>query len=108
MSQVATGPRVIRISNADGFQVIGLPQLSPQFRVRAEAEKWLRAALAKAPESRRPRTRACLCCGRSFDSEGFHNRLCGPCRHHSEPFGSASLARASAPGRLSSATRRMT
>lgn len=24
--------------------------------------------------------RACMCCGKSFESEGPHNRLCGPCR----------------------------
>lgn len=24
--------------------------------------------------------RACLCCGRQFDSEGIHNRMCTPCR----------------------------
>lgn len=26
------------------------------------------------------RRRPCLCCGRAFDSEGAHNRLCDPCR----------------------------
>lgn len=24
--------------------------------------------------------RACLCCGRQFESEGIHNRMCTPCR----------------------------
>lgn len=74
------GPRVIRISHSAGYQVVGLPDLSPTFRVRAEAEKWLRARLAALPESRRPRERPCLCCGRRFESEGIHNRLCNPCR----------------------------
>lgn len=27
--------------------------------------------------------RPCLCCGRPFDSEGIHNRLCNECRRES-------------------------
>lgn len=27
--------------------------------------------------------RKCLCCGRTFPSEGPHNRLCGSCRRQS-------------------------
>lgn len=32
--------------------------------------------LKKTPKQLRP----CLCCGHLFRSEGYHNRLCGPCR----------------------------
>lgn len=40
----------------------------------------LSSRTAGAPP-RRPRiSRPCLCCGRSFDSEGPHNRLCPSCR----------------------------
>lgn len=29
------------------------------------------------------RNRPCMCCGSNFRSEGFHNRLCAPCRKQS-------------------------
>lgn len=29
--------------------------------------------------------RTCLACGRPFESEGWHNRLCQPCRRLSDP-----------------------
>lgn len=35
-----------------------------------------RQADLKAKKGKRP----CMCCGRSFDSEGIHNRLCHPCK----------------------------
>ena len=35
-----------------------------------------RQADAKARRGPRP----CLCCGAVFESEGAHNRMCGPCR----------------------------
>lgn len=39
--------------------------------------------LRRAPTPTDPtedRSRPCLCCGQTFNSEGPHNRLCGPCR----------------------------
>ena len=35
----------------------------------------------REPRSARdvPAERACLRCGKAFDSEGFHNRICAPC-----------------------------
>ncbi len=38
---------------------------------------------------RRRKTRACLCCGRSFLSEGNHNRMCDRCRRRSHEFNPA-------------------
>ena len=32
-----------------------------------------------------PTERACMSCGESFASEGWHNRLCLRCRKRSEP-----------------------
>jgi len=29
--------------------------------------------------------RNCIACGRTFDSEGWHNRMCPPCRRLSDP-----------------------
>ncbi len=30
-----------------------------------------------------PRERSCMVCGNRFESEGWHNRLCGSCRKRS-------------------------
>lgn len=72
-----SGPRVSLVGGA--YQIMGLPCLAT-FRTRAAAEIWLRDELAKLPEARRPRARACMCCRRDFISEGIHNRLCNGCR----------------------------
>ncbi|MDO9527120.1 MAG: hypothetical protein Q7J57_16535 [Gemmobacter sp.] len=74
-----TGPRVERLHNG-GFQVLGLPDLSPVFSTRAKGEQWLRDHLQKLPATRQPRDRACLCCGTDFRSDGAHNRMCSSCR----------------------------
>ncbi len=74
-----TGPRVERLHRGE-FQVLGIEALSPTFVTRAEAEAWLQAHLAKASKAKRPQPRSCMCCGKGFESEGFHNRLCQPCR----------------------------
>lgn len=70
------------ILNVDGhtFYVNGLPKASPQFPNKDEAEKWMRAEIAKLPERKRPRKRRCLCCTKSFESDGIRNRLCNRCR----------------------------
>ena len=75
-----TGPRVVRVGNGE-FQAVGLIELSPVFSTRAVAESWLRRELAKTPQSKRPQIRCCMRCRSEFQSEGFHNRMCGPCRH---------------------------
>ncbi len=39
---------------------------------------------APHPHRRKGTTqRACMCCGKTFLSEGAHNRLCGACRNRS-------------------------
>ena len=35
---------------------------------------------ARQRQAERIKVRACLCCGKSFKSEGPHNRLCDSCR----------------------------
>lgn len=35
-----------------------------------------------ADKKARKQVRACMCCRKSFESEGIHNRLCPPCRQH--------------------------
>lgn len=42
------------------------------------------AALERIERKARMRKQSCLCCGRSFLSEGTHNRLCKPCRAGTE------------------------
>lgn len=77
----AHGPRVVcLVHGATRYEVVGLTKMSPIFKQRPEAEKWLRAEVAKLPSSQRPRERACLCCSRTFVSQGAHNRMCDPCR----------------------------
>jgi hypothetical protein len=34
-----------------------------------------------------PSERPCMMCGTKFESEGWHNRLCGSCRKRSAPLG---------------------
>lgn len=75
-----TGPRVVRVRNG-GFQAVGLPEVSPMFASRAAAESWLQPRLDCVPASMRQQLRRCLHCGLEFQSEGFHNRMCTPCRH---------------------------
>ncbi|TNF16797.1 MAG: hypothetical protein EP320_00615 [Rhodobacteraceae bacterium] len=74
-----TAPHVFSASGG-GFYVMGLPEASPPFPNKAEAEKWMRAEIAKLPERQRPRKRLCLRCTKSFESDGIHNRLCNRCR----------------------------
>jgi hypothetical protein len=74
-----TGPRVERIKSGE-FQVLGIEDYSPTFLTRAKAEAWLSAKLKTGEKAKRPQPRSCLCCGKGFESEGFHNRLCQPCR----------------------------
>lgn len=65
--------------------------------------KWLApkpsAAVAPAPTVKPHRRkgsseRACMCCGKSFLSEGPHNRLCGACgRRSSSPYDTPAVVR---------------
>lgn len=47
---------------------------------RAESSVYRRLAVLTTPGARR---RPCLCCGKDFQSDGPHNRLCGRCRNQS-------------------------
>lgn len=64
---VVTGP--------DGRVVFGPNKL--QAYAEAAADK----ARREADRAQGRGTRACLCCGTSFTSEGKHNRLCPHCRN---------------------------
>ncbi|RWR26815.1 hypothetical protein D2T29_19755 [Sinirhodobacter populi] len=76
------GPRVAWLNGEgpEAYQIEGWPGDTPTFRTRGEAERWLRDHFDELPKSHRPGERQCLCCGATFTSEGFHNRLCAYCR----------------------------
>lgn len=65
------------------YEVRGLPNgaISPEFRFRSDAEKWLADNLDSLGLIRAKRgPRACMHCRSEFESEGIHNRLCNDCR----------------------------
>ena len=67
------------------------------FRVQADRarDEYQRKADAKA--KRGPRD--CLGCGKPFDSEGVHNRMCGGCRHRAQDETAAPFAFGTIHGR---------
>ncbi|MCB1395945.1 MAG: hypothetical protein KDJ98_08225 [Rhodobacteraceae bacterium] len=86
-----------------GYQVVdpdGRIVLQPTQRDIAEAK---RAALQAALDTKARRgPRPCLCCGRVFESEGIHNRMCAPCRGRDDPLAGYGFS-GSADGRKSRA-----
>jgi hypothetical protein len=88
-------PRVTKYVHGGSYQVLGLPEVSPIFPNRPEAEKWLRAQLAEAGDLKRPRERTCLCCKHPFMSAHAGNRLCSGCRSHGD-LGAMAIASTSA------------
>lgn len=74
------GPRVEQYRRGGTYQVTGLPEVSPIFPNRPEAEKWLRRKLETADRINRPMVRRCLRCGNDFQSAHAGNRLCKSCR----------------------------
>ena len=46
------------------------------------------------PSKKQCTERACMCCGKTFLSEGAHNRLCGGCRNRSaSPYDTPAIVR---------------
>lgn len=88
------GPRVEKYTRGGSYHVLGLEAVSPIFPNRPEAEKWLRAQLAKAGAPNQPRLRNCLRCQKEFTSAHVGNRLCPCCRTMGD-LGSLSIAAAS-------------
>ncbi len=59
------------------------PKGQPQAAVyssRDLALTTLEAAQARTDVALKRTMRPCLCCGKPFQSEGIHNRMCTPCR----------------------------
>jgi hypothetical protein len=68
----------------------GLPCAGP-FNDRNKAGMSRDARQAEADARAKRGERPCLCCGRTFQSEGIHNRMCDLCRHRDfapDPFSS--------------------
>ena len=72
----------VRRYGAEGWGVIGPDgrRAGPVAPDHAAAEARRAALQAEADAKAKRGTRACLCCGASFESQGIHNRLCTPCR----------------------------
>ena len=72
----------VRRYGHDGWAVVGPRGLRVGAIVadHAAAEARRAALQAEADAKAKRGTRACLCCGASFVSQGIHNRLCTPCR----------------------------
>lgn len=96
------GPRVNYLRSGR-YEVLGFPDASPLFRSRAEAEKWMRVAIARLPKGQQPVDRPCMCCGATFESQHIGNRLCGICRHRTDG-GSMAIA-ANSTGKVRRAAR---
>lgn len=71
---------VVRRMHCGAFEVLGLPDVSPEFPTRRAAEGWLATRLQALPARLRPRHRPCLCCTTPILSDGPHHRLCDGCR----------------------------
>lgn len=81
----ATGATYREISELTG---LSLSQIS--YRLDKAADEG-----ATPPRRRKGSTeRACMCCGKTFLSEGAHNRLCGACRQRgSSPYDTPAIVR---------------
>lgn len=55
-------------------------RLTPYFQRRSTAEAELIKIQASADKKAKRGPRACLSCGKGFESEGIHNRMCSACR----------------------------
>ena len=64
----------------------GADQVSGKFNYDG-AHSRLDEIAGQRRQASRQRTRACLCCGRAFESEGAHNRMCVPCRGRASRLG---------------------
>ena len=79
-------PPLIHTLEQRGLVTVERIGIQQRYRVGEDATAWLEVRSGgwkqrRAPrEKKRKQRRACMCCGKSFLSEGPHNRLCGPCR----------------------------
>ena len=83
------GLRAAGATIAEISQLTGLPRSTVHKRLSPEAPQEIK------PHRRKGTTeRACMCCGKTFLSEGAHNRLCGGCRNRSaSPYDTPAIVR---------------
>lgn len=87
--KMVLGPRVVTITieGRSRYRVVGIKNDFPDFVNEVEAQRSLRKVISTIPAARRPQERRCLCCGETFTSQGFHNRMCGRCRSRDDALG---------------------
>ena len=85
VANMAVAP-LIRTLEQRGLVTVERIGIQQRYRVGEAATAWLAVKSGgwkqrrAAHEKKRKQRRACLCCGKSFLSEGPHNRLCNACR----------------------------
>ena len=85
--QGASAPERYRVDRANQYWAIFNAQgerVSGFHTDRSTAED----ACARLIKAASKQLRSCLCCGRNFQSEGAHNRLCDGCRRRTDEMGS--------------------
>ena len=80
--RVRVYPMGFGVIDGDGRRV------SPVLGSQDAAQDWLDRRIAAA----KPRPRPCLCCGKGFESDGAHDRLCADCGRAGATLGGASHA----------------
>ena len=63
------------------------PELQQTSAVPAEIDGDMEYVGRARADGDAPSERPCMMCGNKFESEGWHNRLCGSCRKRSAPLG---------------------
>ena len=94
MGSAVTAPAAIRTKFTVRYQAMtkcyvvispaGAICSAPTSKDGAERLRDARQAEADGKAKRGPR--ACMCCGATFASDGFHNRMCQPCRTRARDF----------------------
>lgn len=77
------------VHDGDGARV------SPVFRSADDGVDWYARRLA----AHKPRSRACMCCSKAFDSAGIHDRLCPECGRAGGIIGGGGSFAASVPAK---------
>lgn len=83
MTALRKSPGKYQVERIAGFWRITDPQgglVGREYACRTNAESACHRLQLQADRKHKRGPRACLCCARTFDSEGIHNRMCPACR----------------------------
>ena len=67
------------VQDGDGRRISGV------YATQREAESRRDVLIEANRKKHQSRKRPCMCCAKTFVSEGIHNRLCATCRHGGGP-----------------------